>query len=89
MKWGRRTSFTGNPLTSNYLWAAPSAAGPLWVTANAQKMSFGRPGASILAPWGPFWHLGAPWGTMGAAGWTRGGPESDLYQFWVDFGTPF
>ena len=38
----------------------------------------GRPGASSLAPWESFWHLGAPWGTMGAAGRTRGGPESDF-----------
>ena len=42
-----------------------------------QNVSIGRPGA-------PFYHLGhffvslgTPWGTMGAAGQTRGGPEPD------------
>ena len=25
---------------------------------SVQKISFGRPGASTFAPWGPFWPLG-------------------------------
>ena len=43
---------------------------------------------------GPFWHLGSSlgdhfgstgpaWTTMGAAGWTRGGPEHDFHRFWI------
>ena len=40
-----------------------------------QKLSFGRPGASILPPSGHFVSLGTPWGTMGAAGRTREGLE--------------
>ena len=28
-----------------------------------------------------FWHLGAPWATLGAAGMTHGGPESDFFDF--------
>ena len=59
------TPTKGAERTAADLWAAPSAAGPLWVTANAQKISFGRPGACILAPWGtilaPWGHLGGPW----------------------------
>ena len=46
----------------------------------------------------PFWllgdvpggHLRTPgplWRTMGAAGWTQGGPEKDLHRFWSAFGT--
>ena len=34
-----------------------------------QNLSFGRPGASTLAPWEQFCKLlGTPWGTMGAVG---------------------
>ena len=32
---------------------------------------------------------GASWGTMGAAGWTGGGVESDLQRLCGDLGTPF
>ena len=47
----------------------------------AQKLLFGRPGASILSP--------ASWGTMGAAGRTRRSLESDFRRFRDDCGTPF
>ena len=30
---------------------------PLVGRCRCLKLSFGRPGASLLAPWGPFWHL--------------------------------
>ena len=40
------------------------------------NVSFGRPGASTLAPWGYFGCFGTPWGTIGAAGRTRGVSES-------------
>ena len=30
---------------------------------------------------------GAPWRTMGVAGWTRGGPEQDFHEFLIDIGT--
>ena len=36
-----------------------------------------------------FGNFGAPWRTMGAAGWTQGGPEQDFHRFWFDFGTHF
>ena len=74
----------GAERTAADLWAAPSAAGPLWVTANAQKMSFGRPGASILAPWGtilaPWGHLGGPWEQQDG----HGGVQN---QICIDFGS--
>ena len=38
------------------------------------------------------WHFaisGAPWGTMAAAGWTRGGPESVFLMIGDDLGTHF
>ena len=47
------------------------------VILGVQNLAFGRPGASSLEPWGHFGSLGTPWGTMGAAGRTRGGPEPD------------
>ena len=31
----------------------------------------------------------APWGAIGAAGWTHGGPESEFERFGNDLGTPF
>ena len=34
-------------------------------------------GGSILAP-------GPPWWTMGAAGWTQGGPEQNFHRFGDD-----
>ncbi len=44
-----------------------------------QNLSFGRPGASILAPW-------AIVGDHGTTGRTRRSLESDFYRFWDDFG---
>ena len=43
-----------------------------------QNLSSGRTGASIFTLWGPFCQLGDTWGTMGAAGRTRGGPKQDF-----------
>ena len=69
--------------------ATPSAAGPFWQGAWCLHFDilgdhFGTSGASwgaILAPWEP------PWGTMGAAGWTRGCSLQDFIRFWDDLGT--
>ena len=71
-----------------------------WDPFSSWRLPFGGLGASNLVPWGPFWHLGStlgnhfgisgpPWRTLGAAGWTRGGPERDFHRFWVDLGTLF
>ena len=43
-----------------------------------EKISFGKPGASILPPRGPFCQLGDSLGTMGAAGRTHGCLEPDF-----------
>ena len=40
-----------------------------------QNLSFDRPGASILPPWGPFCQLGD---TRGDHGRAHGGPEPDF-----------
>ena len=43
----------------------------------------------VLAFWhlgGHFGRLGTPWGTIGPAGWTRGGPESQIERSRADFG---
>ena len=37
------------------------------VILGVQNLSFARPGASTLAPWGPFWRVGAHSVTIGAA----------------------
>ena len=44
---------------------------------SSSRLSFGRD---------HFGTSGAPWGTIGAAGWTQGGPESE-FQWFSDFGT--
>ena len=62
--------------------ATPSAACPF-----NSGFAIGELGASILALW--FGTSGPPWRTVGAAGWTRGGPEQDFHGFGTDFGTLF
>ena len=58
------------------------------------QLPFGGLGwGTIVAPWEPpgnhFGSSGPPWRTIGAAGWTRGGPEQDFHRFWRDFGILF
>ena len=55
---------------------------PLLALGSCPKLSFGRLGVSILVPGEHFGTSAAPWATMGAAGWTHGGPESDFEWFW-------
>ena len=49
------------------------------VILGVQKLSFGRPSASILQPWEPFCQLRDALGTMGAADTTHWAPEADFY----------
>ena len=75
-------------------WMLVLKAFPSYATENGShfwcsKLWFGRPGTSILARLGPFWHIGGSWAALGAAGRTRGALESDFARFWDDVGTPF
>ena len=48
------------------------------------NLQFGRPGGSILVPWDTILVIQ---GSLGTHLRTPGGPDLDLYRFWVDFGT--
>ena len=54
-----------------------------------QKLSFGRLGASIFVPGGPFWHLVVTLETMGEARRTQGGLEPDFHSLSVNSAPKF
>ena len=53
-----------------------------------QNLSFGRPGASISAPWGPFWQLQDTLGDHGSSRKDTWGPGTRFSLIWGWFGDP-
>ena len=47
-----------------------------------QSLSIGRPGASILQPWGPFCQLGDTMGDHGSSRKDTWGPETRFLVIW-------
>ena len=61
----------------------------IFIILGVQNLSFDRPGASILRPWGPFCQFG---NIRRDHVRTHGGPEPDFERFLLilaDFGSPF